>query len=90
MSEKCGATYTTIWKDVIVCTRNKGHHGDHTAPRLLPYTSHYYWKSNAFFNKELYCGKSFAGGSYRCERKPGHKAWHKSWVLNRYITWKEA
>lgn len=95
MTKKCGATHTdTIWNygRIYTCTRNKGHHGDHTMPEPVSDGRQQWWRSNRWFNEERYCGATFAAfatTNARCERKPGHKTWHKSWYFTQYITWKE-
>lgn len=93
MGKKCGNKHKDVWGDSYECTRNKGHHGDHTFTELVIWPSNrktpqYYWKTQHWFNSERYCGRTIFG-SFRCELKPGHKRYHKSFVHKMYISWKE-
>ena len=89
MSKKCHNKHIDLWGETYFCTRNKDHHGDHTHSVLWPYRGvQWYWKTTRWFNYERYCGATFTGDHARCERKPGHKTWHKSWYFKQYITWR--
>ena len=86
---KCGITWKDIWNIEYTCTRNKDHHGDHTVTELRPWnTRQKYWWTKHSFNYERYCGKALLGSNYKCERKPGHKNTHKSYVgFGETVTW---
>ena len=88
MGQKFGNKHVDVWGDPYECTRNKYHHGDHSNAVLRPMGKQMYWHSKHWFNNERYCGQPLMGSSYRCERAPGHKVWHKSWVFDRYIAFK--
>ena len=89
MTAKCGKRFKNIWDEEFSCSRNKGHHGDHTYPILRDWGRQKFWHTEKEYNYDRYCGASFTGSHARCERKPGHKLpYHKSWFYTQYISWK--